>query len=341
MRTLIIAPNWIGDALMAQPLLALLRQQTPAQHITAIAPSWVAPVLQAMPEIDEVIATSLAHGTLQWGDRLRLARRLREQGYDRAFVLPNTLKSALIPLLAGIATRIGYLGEQRIGLLNRRLASPEPRMPMVDRYAALAALAGVKLPTTLPPPRLRVAGADIDRAREKFGLTAPGLLYAFCPGAEFGPAKRWPAAHFAQLADLVLRDHPDSRIMLLGGPGDIDIATEIQSLAAMHERVDLLAGHTSLPEALALIAGADAVVSNDSGLMHVAAALQRPQVALFGSSDPRHTPPLSAKAEILWLQLDCSPCFARTCPLGHLRCLYELHPTRVANALRAALARAG
>jgi len=340
MRTLLIAPNWIGDALMAQPLLALLREHTPGQHITAIAPSWVAPVLQAMPEVDEVIATSLAHGKLQWRARLTLARTLREQSFDRAFVLPNSLKSALIPLLAGIPIRIGYLGEKRFGLLNRRLAIPDPAMPMVRRYATLASLAGIELPATLAEPRLHVTPADLSRTRLEFGLESAETLYAFCPGAEFGPAKRWPAGHFARLADLLLQEHPHARILLLGGPGDVAIATEIRTRALHPGRIVLLAGNTSLPQALALIAGADAVVSNDSGLMHVAAALQRPQVALFGSSDPRHTPPLSAKAQILWLQLECSPCFARTCPLGHLRCLNELEPARVATALNEALVQA-
>lgn len=346
MRTLIIAPNWIGDALMAQPLLALLRRADPGQTIVAMAPSWVAPVLEAMPEVDRVIPTALAHGTLQWRARLAFARQLRQERYDRVFVLPNSLKSALIPWLAGIPERFGYRGEARYGLLNRRLTPPDPAVPMVARYAALAGLLIDTLPATLPEPRLTLPQDQIAPVLQKFGLDASRPLIALCPGAEYGPAKRWPVAHFARLANQIHETDPTSQVILLGGPGDRADAEAI--CAAAHAARDVstnatptirqLAGSTSLPEALALIAASSAVVSNDSGLMHVAAALGKPQVALFGSSDPRHTPPLSAKAQILWLQLECSPCFERVCPLGHLRCLNELTPDRAAAALRSAMA---
>lgn len=366
MRTLIIAPNWIGDALMAQPLLALLRRADPGQTIVAMAPSWVAPVLEAMPEVDRVIPTALAHGTLQWRARLAFARQLRRERYDRVFVLPNSLKSALVPWLAGIPERIGYRGEARYGLLNRRLAPPDPAMPMVARYAALAGLLIGALPDTLPEPRLTLPQDQIAPVLQKFGLDVSRPLIALCPGAEYGPAKRWPVAHFARLANQIHETDPTSQVILLGGPGDradaeaicaaahaatdasIDASTNTSGKASTDVRTDAsadavptirqLAGSTSLPEALALIAASSAVVSNDSGLMHVAAALGKPQVALFGSSDPRHTPPLSAKAQILWLQLECSPCFERVCPLGHLRCLNELTPDLAAAALRSALA---
>jgi len=334
MRTLIVAPNWIGDALMAQPLLTLLRRADPGQTIVAMAPSWVAPVLEAMPEVDRVIATSLAHGTLQWRARLDFARQLRREGHDRAFVLPNSFKSALIPLLAGIPQRIGYTGERRYGLINRRLGPPEASLSMVRRYAALAG----PLPDNLPEPRLHIPADQIAATLEKFELDPQRPMIALCPGAEFGTAKRWPTGHFAQLADLIHENNPTTQIILMGGPGDRADAETIRAGARLAKPLHQLAGSTSLPEALALIAAADAIVSNDSGLMHVAAALGRPQVALFGSSDPRHTPPLSAKAQILWLHLDCSPCFARVCPLGHLRCLNELTPARVATTLHYATA---
>jgi len=338
MRTLIIAPNWIGDAVMAQPLLKLLRAANPDQRIVALAPAWVAPVLDAMPEIDRVFATQLAHGKLQWRARRDFASALRREHFTHAFVLPNSLKSALIPWLAGIPKRIGYQGEMRWGLLNHRLAPPDPAIPMARRYLALAGELGIKVPATLQIPRLEVSADDMFAVREQFGLETGTPLFALCPGAEFGPAKRWPSAHYAQLANLLLEQYPTARILLLGGPGDAAIAEQIRNQTRHPEQLLQLAGQTTLAQAIALLATVDAVVSNDSGLMHVAAALQKPQAAIFGSSDPRHTPPLSSKAEILWLHTQCSPCFARTCPLGHLRCLSDLTPASVATAVGVALA---
>jgi heptosyltransferase-2 len=168
------------------------------------------------------------------------------------------------------------------------------------------------------------------------GLGQGRPVIALCPGAEFGPAKRWPAAHYTRLADLLYSTDPRRELILLGSKADAQTAGEIAAASAAPVRV--LAGQTSLDEAIALIAGAQAVVSNDSGLMHIAAALERPQVALFGSSDPRHTPPRSARAQVLWLHLECSPCFKRVCPLGHLNCLNQIAPEEVLRALETALA---
>ena len=332
MKTLVVAPNWIGDALMAQPLLTLLKRADPSQTVVAIAPRWVAPVLAAMPEVDDVIATDLGHGRLQWAERRALMKTVRARAFDRAFVLPNSLKSALIPWFARIPRRIGYRGEMRVGLLNVRADDPDAALAMTARYAALAGLVGIDVTTPLPLPHLAVDAARMTRARQRFDLgTAP--LIAFCPGAEYGPAKRWPADHFAELARMTLASRRDVTVILLGGKGDRAISDEIMARAGEDRRLVNLAGDTDLADAIALIAACDHVVSNDSGLMHVAAALARPQTALFGSSDPRHTPPLSPIAKALWLHLDCSPCFERTCPLGHLNCLVGIAPQRVVEAM--------
>ena len=342
MRTLIVAPNWIGDALMAQPLLTSLKRADPAQSIVALAPSWVAPVLAARPEVDDVIATDLAHGALQWSARRALAKTIASGSFDRAFVLPNSFKSGLIPWLARIPERIGYRGEARYGLINRRLNGPAADLarsgPMVGRYAALAARVGIDVPSPLPQPRLMVDASTVVDVRRRFDLEADAELIALCPGAEYGPAKRWPAEHFATLATMLLAERPMAHVLLLGGAGDravsaaimADVAARQGDLARLHD----LCGRTDLSQAIALIAAASSVVSNDSGLMHVAAALGRPQVALFGSSDPRHTPPLSTQAKTLWLHLDCSPCFERTCPLGHLDCLVGIAPQRVRDSMQ-------
>ena len=337
MKTLVVAPNWIGDALMAQPLLSLLKSADASQQIIALAPRWVAPVLEAMPEVDAVIATDLAHGALQWSERRALANDIAAQGFDRAFILPNSFKSALIPWLARIPERIGYRGEARYGLVNRRADGPDASHAMSARYAALAGLVGIAVETPLPMPRLVVDDTAIAAARARFGFDEADSLIALCPGAEYGPAKRWPAEHFASLAQALLSRRPDAHVLLLGGKADRPIADEIvarMTVASDSARLHNLAGATDLAEAIALIAASAEVVSNDSGLMHVAAALSRPQVAIFGSSDPRHTPPLSARAKTLWLHLDCSPCFERTCPLGHLNCLVGIAPQRVLDSMQ-------
>jgi heptosyltransferase-2 len=338
-RALVIAPNWIGDALMAQPLFALLKQLHPRIVIDAIAPSWVAPVLERMPEIHDVYATDLAHGKLQMLRRWQLASDLRDVGYDAAYVLPNSLKSALIPWLAGIRLRIGYTGESRYGLLNVRHGNPskDERPPMVGHYAALAYAPGANvpnLPDSLPMPRLETDPNEAARVLTRFNLDTRVPLLVFCPGAEYGSAKRWPPEHFASLAQIVGQSFPYTQIVALGSGKDAPIA---QAIAERAPNVRNLCGQTSLGEACALIARAGAVVSNDSGLMHVAAALRRPLVAVFGSSDPRHTPPLSEFAKVQWLHLECSPCFERECPLGHLKCLRELSAEQVFGDLRGML----
>jgi len=296
---------------MAQPLLARLREKLPGAAIDVVAPPWVAPVARRMPEVHEVIEAPFEHGRLQLRSRWRLGRALAARRYDQAIVLPNTWKSALVPFFADVPLRSGYVGESRYGLLNL-LYRNRAGAPMPAHYAALSEAPGKALQEPLPEPRLAVGAEEIRRAQERFALAAPYAV--LCPGAEYGPAKRWP--HFGELA----KQLPIEKI-LLGAKGD---ATAAENVAGRN-----LVGKTTLDEAIALIAGAAYVVTNDSGLMHVAAALGRPQVALFGSSSPRHTPPLSGAARVLWLELECSPCFARECPLGHFRCMRSLAVDKV------------
>jgi heptosyltransferase-2 len=246
-------------------------------------------------------------------------------------VLPNSLKSALVPFLAGIPRRVGFTGESRYGLINVRHDLDKQALPlMVERFAQLAEAPGTPPPRPIPTPRLRSTAADREKTLAALGFTRPPKLVAFCPGAEYGPAKRWPAAHFAELARRFAG--AGYAVWLFGSPKDHAVAEEIVSLAPGLARN--LCGATSLAQAVDLLALADLVVCNDSGLMHVAAALCRPLVALYGSSSPGFTPPLSGQADILSLQLDCSPCFKRECPLGHLDCLVKLTPEQVFAACR-------
>ena len=304
-RILVVAPNWIGDALMAQPLLTRLKSKTPGVAIDVLAPGWVAPVVRRMAEVDDVIAVPFRHKALQLAARWNAARELKARGYDEAIVLPNSWKSALLPFLAGIPVRTGYVGEARYGLLNNLHKNAAPGMAL--HYARLSESPGTQVKEPLPEPRLRVAAEEVEAARQRFGIQGP--YGVFCPGAEYGPAKRWP--YFRELAARL-----QEQAVILGSASDREAAQGIPGRN--------LVGETSLDEAIALIAGADYVVTNDSGLMHIAAALGRPQVALFGSSSPRHTPPLSSAARVLWLAVECSPCFQRECPLGHFRCMREL-----------------
>jgi heptosyltransferase-2 len=307
-RILVVAPNWIGDALMAQPLLARLREKHAGMPLDMLAPEWVAPVARRMPEVDEVIPVPFRHGRLQFARRWQLGRALKARGYGQAIVLPNSWKSALVPFFAEIPLRSGYVGEARYGLLNRLYRRPDKAMRR--HYARLAEAPHTEPRQPLPEARLRVDAAHAAATRARFGIE--GRYAVLCPGAEYGPAKRWP--YFAELAARL-----EMPVVLLGSPNDAAAA------AAVGGRN--LVGKTTLDEAIDLIAGAALVVSNDSGLMHVAAALERPLVALFGSSSPEKTPPQSGR--VLWLKPECSPCFQRECPLGHFRCMRELSVDRV------------
>ncbi|WP_342766857.1 lipopolysaccharide heptosyltransferase II [Undibacterium pigrum] len=335
-RILVIAPNWIGDAVMAQPLLQLLKRDHPQAAIDVLAPSWVAPVLRAMVEVDTVLETPFKHGSLQLRERWRYAQILRQRGYAAAYVLPNTLKFALLPWMAGIKKRVGYKGESRYGLINvmHHDSKPAPRA-MVAFYAALASKPVTELVQSFPKPRLQITAAQIDAVLQDMGLSAQQPLICFAPGAEFGNAKRWPVSHFAELARTILQAHPDAQIVLLGSPKDVEVCQQIkQACPAVHQ----FAGKTKLDQALALIAASNAMVSNDSGLLHIASAFNRPVIAIYGPTDPNHAPPFSDIAHSLSLRLACAPCKQRECPLGHHDCMNKLTSQMVWQPLEVILA---
>jgi heptosyltransferase-2 len=336
-RILVISPNWIGDAVIAQPLLQLLKQLHPDWPIDVLAPTWVAPVWRAMLEVDTVLESPFRHGLLQLRERWSFAQRLRQRGYVEAYVLPNTLKFALIPWLAGIKRRIGYRGEMRYGLLNvvHRI-TPGMARPMVSFYAALASAPATQAPapSVLPRPRLSVAPAQVERAMAQLDLRSGRPLLVFAPGAEFGPAKRWPASHFAELARLIREAYVDAQIVLLGSGKDREVCDEILAISPW---VKNLAGVTTLEQAIAVVAAADAVVSNDSGLMNIASALNRPIVAMYGPTDMDNTPPFSEVSQAISLHLKCAPCHQRKCPLGHHDCMNRLSSEMVWQPLHAML----
>nr|WP_255446440.1 lipopolysaccharide heptosyltransferase II [Chitinibacter sp. GC72] len=329
-KILIVAPAWVGDAIMAQPMYARLKQRYPSAQIDVLAPAWTRPLHARMSEISEAIDAPFGHGELKLRERWKLARQLKARGYDQVIVLPNSIKSALLPAFAGIAVRTGWVGEMRYGLLNDiRTLDPIKLPQMVQRFYSLADEKDAPRISVIPHPVLTISEDSRAAALAKLGLSTDKPMIAICPGAEYGPAKRWPAKHAAALASQLIAD--GAQVWLFGSGKDNEICAEI---AALTPQVINLAGKTSLAEAIDLLSLSHVAVCNDSGLMHVVAALGRPLVAVFGSSSPSFTPPLTLKAKIVTLDLECSPCFERVCPLGHMDCLNKLTPDYVMKALK-------
>lgn len=324
-KILIIAPAWIGDMIMAQTLFKIIKQSAPNTIIHVLAPSWTNPVLARMPEVDLILTAPFAHGELALYKRYKLGKTLRQEQYTQSIVLPNSFKSALIPWWAQIPRRTGWRGEMRYGLLNDMRRLDKHKLPlMVQRFAALGLAKDESLPKELPWPKLQV-----QKIEPPHKLNSDSKVLALCPGAEFGPAKRWPATYFAEVANHKLA--ANWQVWIFGGNNDQTIAAEIQRLTN-NACVDLT-GKTDLQQAIDLLALATVVVSNDTGLMHIAASLNRPLVVIYGSSSPQFTPPLSNQVKILSLNLACSPCFKRTCPVKHYKCLQDLQPHMVLESI--------
>ncbi len=311
---------------MAQSLFMTLKQKQPGCQIDVLAPAWSFPLLARMPEVTKAIAMPLTHGQLGLGHRRVLGKQLQSDRYDQAILLPNSWKSALIPFFARIPLRTGFLGEMRWGLLNDTRQLDKQALTMtVQRFVALALVKDEPLSTGYPIPALQIKQKDQQAVAVKFKVNRSNKILALCPGAEYGPAKQWPATHYAELAKQKIAD--GWSVWIFGSAKDQSVAEQINQLAD-HGCQDF-SGKTALAEAIDLMSLADVVVSNDSGLMHVAAALNKKLVAIYGSSDPNFTPPLNAYAKVLNLNLDCAPCFKRECPLAHTRCLYDISPQQV------------
>lgn len=328
-RILVVGPSWVGDMVMAQSLFMTLKAGGECE-IDVLAPEWSLPILARMPEVSRGVVMPLSHGELELGVRWKLGRQLGTVGYDQAIVLPGSFKSALVPFFAGIPQRTAFRGEMRYLLVDDMRMLDKCRLPMtVQRFVALGRAVGKPLPDPLPLPRLVANTDNQQRMRTELGLSADRPAIAFMPGAEYGPAKQWPLPHFAALAE-TLRER-GYQVWVLGSNKDHEAGNIIAS--DLEDSVFNLCGKTGLGDAVDLLAACTAAVSNDSGLMHVAAALDVPLVALYGSSTPDHTPPLSQQVAVRYLRLECSPCFKRICPLGHTRCLVDITPASVVDAL--------
>jgi heptosyltransferase-2 len=315
---------------MSQVLYRFLKQTRESVQIDVLAPPWSGPILERMPEVERAIAKPIEHGEPALGRRRHLARDLRAESYDQCIVLPNSFKSALIPFFARIPRRTGWRGEMRYGLLNDLRRLDEDMLPlMIQRFAALALDEGQQLPEQLPAPRLQVDSEQAAQCAGSFGLDDQVPVLALCPGAEYGGAKRWPAEYYADLA----RDYLERgwQVTLYGSNNDVPVTGEIRTLCRDHPQLLDLAGRTSLAQAVDLLSLSAAVVSNDSGLMHIAAALDLPLVVIYGATSPDFTPPLNESSATLVSTIDCAPCFQRECPLGHHRCMRDA-PASVVTA---------
>lgn len=334
-KLLVVGPSWVGDMVMAQSLYKALREHDAAVTIDVLAPGWSLPVLARMPEVRRGIELAVGHGELGLGTRRAAARRLRAEGYGRAIVLPRSLKAALVPFLARVPVRTGFRGEWRYGLINdMRPFDPARLNQTVLRFVALGAPdAASPLPPVLPPV-LESDAANLGAVAQRLGLDLARPAVALMPGAEYGPAKRWPAVYFAELASALL--NANCAVWILGSAKEQPLGREIAARAGAHAELHDLTGATSLADVVDLLSAARVAVTNDSGLMHVAAAVGTHVAAIYGSSSPTFTPPLTDAKTIFYANLDCSPCFERACPLHHLNCLKGIRVDAVlAGVMRA------
>lgn len=321
-KILIVGPAWVGDMVMAQSLFKLLLQRDPTAKIDVLAPAWTFSLLERMPEIHQALEMPLKHGELKLNTRFKLGKQLRAHAYDQAIVLPNSFKAALIPWFARIPQRTGWVGECRYGVLNDLRSLDTKRYPlMIEQFMALGLPAKEPLTKPYPYPEFFIAkdSQEITLAKHK-PLWRGRPVLAICAGAEFGPSKRWPVEYYAEIANEKIAAGWD--IWLFGSKKDYPITEKIMQLT--QNRCENIAGRTELAETIDLLSLVTGVVSNDSGLMHIAAALNKPTIAIYGSTSPSFTPPLSPKATILKLNLECQPCFKRACPLNHHRCMRDL-----------------
>ncbi|WP_026971213.1 lipopolysaccharide heptosyltransferase II [Aliagarivorans marinus] len=338
MKILVVGPSWVGDMVMSQSLYMALKQHYPDAQLDVLAPDWCRPLLERMPEVDNALRMPLGHGDLKLGVRRKLGLELAKQGYDWAITQPNSMKSALVPFFAKIPRRTGWKGESRYWVLNDRRDNKLDFPLMVERYVSLAFPAeemtnATKLPS-YPHPKL---SADIDNQQQQLrqlNLKQDRPILAMCPGAEFGPAKRWPEQHYAEVARVWIEQY-NGQVWIFGSNKDAAVADAIKAHLddAQQAHCRSLAGRTQLADAIDLMACANLAISNDSGLMHIAAALGLPLIAVYGSSSPEYTPPLSEVTATLHTDIGCRPCFKKTCRFGHNKCLTELSPSHAISAI--------
>lgn len=338
MKILIVGPSWVGDMVMSQSLYSVLMQLNNEASIDVLAPAWCRPILDRMPEVRKAIEMPVGHGSFDVQTRWKLGRQLAKEQYTHSFILPNSAKSALVPLFANIKHRTGWKGEFRYGLLNDLRPDKKVFQYMVERYVALAyskqEVRDLVSLEACPKPNLKIDQANLTETSISLSLNLKVPTIGICPGAEFGPAKRWPEEHYAKVAEHAIKRH-GQQVWLFGSQNDVTVCEAIRALLPreLQSKCFNLSGKTELVDAVDLLSACHTVITNDSGLMHVSAAVGCNIIAIYGSSSPDYTPPLSQHVEIVTQDIECRPCFKRECPLGHLECLTKLNTSKVIQAL--------
>ncbi len=332
---LVVGPAWVGDMVMAQSLYRKLAARHPGAEIHVLAPGWSLPLVERMPEVARAIEIDVAHGELGFAKRRALGLRLRTEGYQRAIVLPRSLKAALVPYFARVPVRTGFRGEWRFGLINDiRNDDRQGLDGTVLRYLALGS-GDTGEPLRVWPPQLTIDTGNRRALAERFGLGFDRPVVALAPGAAHGPAKRWPTERFGALAERLAR--AGVTVWVLGSAADRSLGERIGELAP-DPHIHNLCGVTTLVDAVDLLGAAAAAVSNDSGLMHIAAAVGTHVVAIYGPTSPDLTPPLTDAKTVCCRRLACSPCFKPRCPLKHLDCMRGITVGAVFEAAMSAIA---
>lgn len=323
-KILIVGLAWVGDAVMSQTLFKELNRQYNGQLIIdVLANEWTGNIFSRMKEVNNVIIHPFKHGKLKMMERIKFALKLRHNNYNQAFILPFSWKSAIIPYFAKIKKRTGFIGELRYGLINDIYKLNKTKLPrMIDQFCALAN--NGKKPEKILLPELMIDKNNQLDLIKKFSFPDDDKLIALCPAAEYGPAKRWPAENYAILANMLIDD--GYKVVILGSIKDKLISSKIKGLTKKQEEVIDACGKTTLKDTVDILALVQYVITNDSGLMHIAAAVGSKVIAIYGSSSPIYTPPLSDKAQIVRVPLDCSPCLQKTCRFGHYNCLKFITP---------------
>ena len=334
MKILVVGPSWVGDSVMAQTLYKRIKKELPSSQIDVISPHWSLALLERMPEVCKKIVSPFSHGETKLLERYRLGQGLKKENYDRAIVLTNSLKSSLIPYFARIGVRTGWLGEFRYGLINDIRSSKELKKSlMVEKFAALSLYEENYSIENLTFPELEIDFANQRKFLEEFSIDYSKNTMAICPGAEFGPSKRWPAEYYAEIAKFYV--NKGWNVLCIGSKNDEDIGIEIGSLNNLrcNESFINLIGKTSLQDAIDILAFTEKVVTNDSGLMHIAAAVKTPLVALYGPSSPEYTPPLISKKKILRKTQGYEKVRYGSNEKGYHQSLLDIKPEEVLDAL--------
>ena len=336
MKILVVGPSWVGDSVMAQTLYKRIKKELPSSQIDVMSPHWSLALLERMPEVTKKIVSPFSHGETKLLERYKLGQGLKKENYDRAIILTNSLKSSLIPYFARIGVRTGWLGEFRYGLINDIRSSKKLKKSlMVEKFAALSLCEENYSIENLTFPELEINFDNQRNFLEEFSIDYSKNTMAICPGAEFGPSKRWPAEYYAEIAKFYV--NKGWNVLCIGSKNDEDIGMGIGSLNNLRSNESFinLTGKTSLQDAIDILAFTEKVVTNDSGLMHISAAVKTPLVALYGPSSPEYTPPLISKKKILRKTQGYEKVRYGSNEKGYHQSLLDIKPEEVLDALEA------